>query len=353
LPPLLIFIYRAINVLLTLLLGGIKMTQIEQNADLVLNHLTELNIDIEKLLPDGTSKRAETELNLSTMEVKNALRDIRRNLGLNTRRKTKMKDIKKYIIKQNYDFTKRMPPGTSPPIAKKFKVKTQTVNNAFFAIRKAKVLRAEQTKPTLSFTKYCIEENIIRKNPNSELVACNTIANYLVQKLPYGGDGMIFGTPTAFCASPNLNNNMFLTDNLKVAHALDMTTDAPPTIVIGTGVDPKKAAIKAHHWKINNTTSHFKIITDIVDRNSLIHHVTKLAELHDFCKVIIMTSGVWSCTPTTQQKWNLDLNFKAASEYLTMRYPNLHIIAMTTGIGGSYHYQIKHLNKGKEIVVEP
>jgi len=334
----------------------------KQNANLVLNYLTEANLNFEKILPYGTIKKMATSLSLSTLAAKTALRDLRKQHGISTRGKPKRKLIKKYIIEQNYDLTKKLPFGTTTAIANKLNVKTYDVTNAFVAIRKASHLETFSGNPIVAdkqsgfpniFTEHCIENNLTRKNPNSELTACNTISNYLVRNIPHGGDGMIIGTPTAFCASLNTNNKMFFTDNLKVAHALDMTTDTPPTIIIGAGVDPKKAAIKAHHWKINNTTFHFKVITDIVDRNALIHYVTKMAEQHDFCKVIIMTSGVWSCSLTTQRKWKLDLNFKAASEYLTMKYPNLHIIAMTTGDGGSYHYQIKHLNNGKEIVVAP
>ena len=342
------------------------MTRTEHNADLVLNYLTDAKLDVEKLLPLGITEKISTTLGLPPIIIKNALRDIRKQLGVNTRINSRMETIKDYIYGQNYDLTKRLPYGVSQTVADTLKVKVYHVRNAIHSIRnsisnspqpknlsKIPVDTTEQSDFPNVFIEHCIENKLTRQNPNAEVIACNTMANYLVQKLPHGGGGIIFGTPTAFCASSNPNNNMFLTDNLKVAHALDMTTDISPTIVIGTGVNPVKAAIKAHHWKTNNTTHHFNIITDIADRDSFTYYVSKMAEQHKLCKVIIMTSGTWACAPATQRKWKMDLNFKTPSKFLITKYPNLHILAMTTGENGSFHYQIKHLNNGKETVVDP
>ena len=162
---------------------------------------------------------------------------------------------------------------------------------------------------------------------------------------------MIIGTPTAFCASHHKRNNMFLTDNLKVAHILDMTTDEDkhPIIVVGDAIDPVKAELKTFHWKTNNTTNHFNIKKGIVDKISYTHHITKLAEKHDLCKVILMGSGVWNGSKHSEYKWKgFDFDFRSPSEYLITQYPNLHIVAMTLpgGKEGSYHYVIEHLHYG-------
>ena len=158
---------------------------------------------------------------------------------------------------------------------------------------------------------------------------------------------MIIGTPTAFCVSLKATNNMLLIDNMEVATALKFTTDILPTIVIGDLIDPVKANKKAADWRSNNTTANFTIIVDGVDRNGFSYYVTNFATQHIISKVILMTSGVWSCCPETSKKYGgLDFNFKTPSEYLTSKFRNLHILAMV-GNGPTDQFSIHHLHDGE------
>jgi len=129
-----------------------------------------------------------------------------------------------------------------------------------------------RTPPTIDFQNICIENNLFRKNPSKEILACRTMSNTLVRRLPIGGTGLLIGTPAAFCASTTDTNKLFLVDNLEVAMALRMTTDEIPSIIVGNIIDPKKAEIKAQHWRSNNGTNDFKISVEPVDRNSYAYH---------------------------------------------------------------------------------
>lgn len=342
----------------------------ETNMDLVLNTVTELEMDIMKRLPLGAYDKIANQCGLDRELVKTTLKNIRLNCGINTKNIEGKRDgLKKDLLATGIDFSKRLKYGMGKKLAAQFGVpsthiaaavtsihKDMKIDKAIMIAKPGIVLSTPTAKPTPKieatrvFVNHCVDTGLVRSNANAEIVACNTISKLLLHRVPHGGAGMLIGTPTAFCASDRSNNKMFLTDNLKVAHMLDETTEIHPTIVIGSGVHPDQAEIKKHHWTNNNTTNHFDIITDIVDRDTLTFHVVRMAERNPFCKVVLMTSGVMTGSAETKRKCNgLDLNFMASIKMLITKYPYLHFLVMTIGDCGPKHFKIRYFNDGKEI----
>ena len=201
------------------------------------------------------------------------------------------------------------------------------------------------------FYKYCVKKNITRAAPSSEREACTNIIDVLMNTLPKGGAGMIIGTPTPFCASVHDQHNLLLTDNFEVALALKFTTNEIPTIVVGDAINPERAQLKVEHWRSNNSTGNFNIIQDCVDGSSFTYYVTRLAEHNNLSKVVLMSSGVWSCVASTRNKYNgLNFNFKDPSMFLTSKYKNLHIVAMVNA-GPRNGFDIHYLNNGDQRIV--
>jgi hypothetical protein len=332
------------------------------------NYINENNLDLSKRLPHGTREVIAKKLNMNPSKVMLALRYIRTTTGTVTdlkRGSSKYEHIIKYIKENNIDLSKRLKYGAVEAIASELMLPKLNVKYCISILRKRKHFLADPIKhhsveksrtPEVIFSSnmindVCREAKLTRDNPNAEKEACDGIIKCL-KSIPGGGAGMIIGTPTAFCVSDSSKNNMLLTDNLKVAIALELTTDIVPMLIIGTGVDKLKANIKQHHWKNNNATSAYTTILDVVDRDSFTHHVSIFANKHPFAKVILMTSGCWIGSNKTNKKWGLELNFKTPSEYLSTKFPNLHIIAMTTvnidkRAGGHFRYKIHHLHRGK------
>ena len=324
----------------------------------VSDYLTEKNFDLSKRFEKGTFQTIADIVGLSYKQVKACVREIRKDAGIATDQGNKSEAIRNCIKDTSVDITKRLETGTKQAIADLTGATIQQVSNVISTLRKntkRNIYKKPQTTniPVMNFpntfVEYCVENNLTRANPAAEHEACEGLCKVIMDDLPRGGVGMIIGTPTAFCASCHERHKAFLTDNLKVAHILDMTTDEAPIIVIGNAIDPVKAQLKAFHWQNNNTTSHCKIETGIVDKISYTHHITRLAEQHDVCKVILMGSGVWNGSTYSEHKWKgFDFDFRSPSEYLITRYKNLHIVAMTLlgGEHGNFHYTIQHLYHG-------
>jgi len=345
------------------------------NSERVNQYIKDHKIDLSLRLKTGTRELIAKELDISVAQVRDSLKYLRVKKGITTAdlrvpRASKYSHVHKFIIDNGIDISKRLPKGSIQSIANKLKIPKDHVKNAISIFRNNKKVLAtsrrikteeKETNYAVNkvgrlMVKLCGDLNLVRDNPNSERSACDRIITCL-KTIPAGGAGMIIGTPTAFCASNHLKNNMLLTDNLKVAIALELTTDTPPCLVIGTGVDPLKAALKQYHWNNNNATSSYKTVLDIVDRDSFTHYVSLFANKYSFVKVILMTSGSWVGSPQTNQKWGLDLNFKAPSEYLIKKYHNLHVIAMTTtdiegGVSGHYQYKIHYLHRGETKIID-
>ena len=342
-------------------LSVVEFKSTKSQMERVSGYLTRESIDLTKRFDSGTYQIIADAIGLSYKQVKACVRVIRKQKGIGTGQGDKSASIRKCIKETGVDITKRLDKGTKEAIADLTGATVQQVTNIISTMRKHTKRHIYTKVPAVqppsrnfpnTFVDYCVENNLTRANPNSEREACNGLCKIILNELPRGGVGMIIGTPTAFCASCHERHKLFLTDNLKVAHMLDMTTDHPPIIVIGNAVDPVKAELKAFHWLNNNTTNHFTIETGIVDKISYTHHITKLAEKHDLCKVILMGSGVWTGSTYSEHKWKgFDFDFRSPSEYLITRYKNLHIVAMTLlgGEHGNFHYIIKHLYHGMKL----
>lgn len=267
--------------------------------------------------------------------------------------------VEKVINEKNYDLKEQLPVGLASDLANNLGVPCYDITYIIHHMRKRRGIRVKKhyiTKKTsiTDIQTHLLEKELFRNAPNKEVGACETIVNALLDELPRGGVGMMIGTPTTFCASDKMNNNMIITDNLEVAIMLKATTRFPLKIVIGNAINPEKAKLKAIHWRSNNSTNNSDIKLDRVDRNSFTRHVTALAKRYSLCKVILMTSGVWSYCKNTQkkyEKYNIDMNYETPSKILTAKYKNLHILAMTTE-PNVLGFCVRYLHNGKNEIIK-
>ena len=332
-----------------------------KRKELILNQLSEDNIDINKRLPYGYVTKLSSILEIEKQIVHGAIASLKRESKPKAYLGVHIDAIQKYLKDNNLDLHKRMPSGSSTELAKILKVTPKSVYNMIGKLRKRdtakealKIIEDEQgaPEPTLEdFKELCLKNDFIRKAPDKEATACDIICDFLHTRMTRGGAGMIIGTPTAFAASKNQQYKMVASDNLEVAISLKWTTDIIPTVVIGNSVNPEKAKLKALHWSQLSSTSKFNILLDKVDRDSYTHHVTRFAEANSFAKVIMMMSGVWECAESTRKKYGMELNFKDPSVYLSTIYPDLHILAMTRNIK-KFGFSIQHVHRGKITQVE-
>jgi len=261
--------------------------------------------------------------------------------------------VEKYLNDNNYNLTKRLPLGSLEQIAKDLKLKKTQVQDSLKVVKKRKGIQVRNsntiTKPSVNnlvrvFKNFGVE----RKSPNRNRISSDIICRTLIHDIPNGGVSMMIGTATPFAISPNPKNNCLLTDELEIAAILRHTCDKDPIIIVGNLISPEKAEIKGKFWKNINTTCNCDIIVDRVDRDSFTNHVTKLAEPNLPAKVVLVTSGVWSCCKPTRRKYGYDFNYQSPSLYLSTVYPNLHILAM---VMHANIFKVHYINNGKEIVL--
>lgn len=267
--------------------------------------------------------------------------------------------IEKHVNDNKMDLRQRLPRGSIPEMIKLYGFSKYDITYALSKIKRSKGYRV-QSSGTVSKTvtsdlqTYCLNNELYRSS-NDEVTACNKIIAAMNLLLPRGGKGMLIGTPTAFCASRNTNNNLFITDNLEVATILKFTTDEPITIIVGNAVNPAKAMLKAQHWKSNSITKNSNVYVNRVDSFSYQHYVSNFASGGDLCKVILLTSGIWK--DSKKSKWKrekkgiyLNLDYETPSILLTNMYPNLHILAITKEVNHSF--SVRYLNDGENSLLK-
>ncbi|MGD2072379.1 MAG: hypothetical protein PVG65_02695 [Candidatus Thorarchaeota archaeon] len=286
----------------------------------------------------------------------------RRKMGVKPSRGIKEK-VKRILVEENYDLSKRLPYGSAPKIAVRLDTTPKSVLSLIGTIRKNTGIKApalNRNKPTstkIPFIDYLLENNFDRKMPRQSRAAYDKIIYAILDfdKIPRGGAGLLIGTPEPFSATTHERyHNALLVDELEVGSYLNRTTDKdiPLTIVIGNLFHGgEQAKLKAKLWRNNNITSGSTILVEPVDRNSYTHHVDTLAQKHPLSKVILIGSGVWKCSESSRLKYGgHDFNFKDPSEYLTKIHRNLHILALTME-RGSYDFDVRYLHDGKQEIL--
>jgi len=333
------------------------MSLMQEQMDVVLAYCTEHEIDLTTRAPHKIYKKIADATPITESQAKTAMKNVRKALGYNTKvaEEALYKTIEEYLISVGA-IPEKIPYGTAPKAAKTLNLPLKTIQVGINKFRRQKkiVVRSKETCETPDIetinplSVVCKDLGIVRSNPCAEKIGSQLIIKCMKEKIPTGGAAMIFGTATPFCSSLDAaNNHMLLSDNEQVAHILEFTTDLRPIVVIGNGVNEEKAYIKYMLWKTNNSTSHYDIKLDIVNRESLMLHAIRMADVNPFCKLIIMTSGTWEGSNTSYRKWGMDTNFRAPCEFLTKRYPNMHIVAMVTGgKEGNYWYRVNYLHNG-------
>lgn len=264
------------------------------------------------------------------------------------------KIVEQYLKDHNYNLTKRLKFGEKDKIAHALGIESKKVRNAIQIIKHKNGIRVQKSK---SIKKPSVNNlvqkfkgfDIIRRSPNQNRISSDNILKALMNDIPKGGAGMMIGTPTPFAISTNPKNDLLLTDELEIAIALRLTCGVVPSIVVGNLVSPDKAKVKGLFWKNINSTNNSDITVGRVDRDSYTYHVTKMAEEHSLAKVVLITSGVWSCSKPTQMKYGHDFNFKSPSMFLSGIYPNLHILAMV--MHGNL-FKVHYVHNGKETIIE-
>jgi len=221
------------------------------------------------------------------------------------------------------------------------------VSKDFFGFREFTVVgRSERNKEIMS-------RGYGRGAPLWERDACNKLI-FGLEKLPYGGIALIFGSPAPLSVSRK-NYNHICDDNLEVIHIAKFTTDEPGIIMIGDLVNDEKAIKKCQDFKeLNSISSFFRVLKGPVTAPVLKRVVTQLAKQYPLVKVIIMTSGVWKHSTTNKllkpELAKYDLNFERASHEITKEFDNVHVLAMSRE-GNSYGFTIVHVHKGKQSII--
>lgn len=282
-----------------------------------------------------------------------------------TRREEVKSTIEKHIDDNKIDLKLEFPWGSRKELITLYDFSEQEVKHALSVIRGERGSRTRSSKNASKnvidktvisdLQTYCLSNGLYRSS-NSETAACKKIIAAMKSLVPRGGKGMLIGTPTAFCASQSMNNNLFITDNFEVATILKFTTDVPITIVIGNAINADKATLKAQHWRSNSTTKDSIIHIDRIDRFSYYRYVSNFASGGDKCKVILLTSGIWKDSYVSKRKREkkgmpyLNLDYETPSNKLTNEYPNLHILAMTKEL--VHGFSIRYLNNGKHDLLQ-
>ncbi|MDX1806861.1 MAG: hypothetical protein R3267_07535 [Paenisporosarcina sp.] len=261
------------------------------------------------------------------------------------------RQVQEYVDENKINLNHRLQKGTVYRMHKALAISQSDISYALSIIRKERGQgRSRKIQKTVfsDLQQVCLENRLFRSS-NKETPACDKMIGSLKSFIPQGGKGLLIGTPTAFCASPNENNSLLITDNLEVATILKFTTDEPITIVVGNSVDPEKAIIKGQHWKSNTITKDANVIVDRVSQWTYANRISEMAYDGSLCKVILLTSGVWTDSETAQWKRRqkgiyLDLDFKTPSINLTKRFKNLHILALVRD--DLVNFGVVYVNKG-------
>jgi hypothetical protein len=194
----------------------------------------------------------------------------------------------------------------------------------------------------------CAELGFFRGS-KKESAICDIIVQYLMEKLPKGGYGILIGTPTPYCVSKsNPKNRTIIDDNLYVGHMM-VYSCSRLTIVVGNAVDAKKAQAKVDSWKRHSSMHKARISKQPVNAKSYGRIIRRYAKSGILCKVVFLASGVWKGSAPSQRKYGFDVNFETPSKRLVAQYPNLHILAMT--MEKHIQFGIRHLHKDEDTLI--
>lgn len=201
--------------------------------------------------------------------------------------------------------------------------------------------------------KHLIEKGFIRGSQR-EGAACELIIELLMNlysgiKILRQGVGLYIGTQTPQCASKNPKNGKNIDDNLEVFWALKWSTTSPVVMIQGDAVNIEKAHDKINEWRSRSSVpSNTKITPGMVDKNTFVKHIRKLAKTSGpkrMIKVVLLTSGSW-INPNNN---GIDCNYESVAVPLTIEHDNLHIFAMTRAKGVSA-FDVRYIHRGIEII---
>lgn len=271
--------------------------------------------------------------------------------------------VSNYLEDRHFNLGDYMSHGDKEMIANETGIPLQSVKGAISYLRQ-KTGKVAAPLPVVRGKKvytgvydYCVDKGFFRKNPQGEDGAMRTIQEAIKNWLPDGGGCIVTGTPSPYSISQQGDSGIIWVNNLDIFSCLNIFTDeeCPHVIVIGNAMNPEKAHEKALNFKKLSTTRDYKIIETVVDREGFRSNVGLLCERNKdiTIKCILMSGGSWEGSKTTSRKnGGLDLNFKEPSHYLSRRYPNLHILAMTNGPTGKT-FDVHYIHKGEDIIVPP
>jgi len=265
--------------------------------------------------------------------------------------------VKWYVNNNGVNLNGMITESTKLEIAAATGVDFVKITNIIQNLRKKKgILRrkpATVVRGTVRLDPYdfCVLHKFFRKNPKAEAGACRTIQQALIHWLPIGGVGFMFGTQSPFSVGEREFGKTIFTDNMDVASTLAAVSDHALEMIIGNGVNKKKAEAKAALWRQTSTGRQYTIRLDLVDRQSFYDYGAYFAEQYfdQHVKMVFMASGQWSRIP---KPGDIDQQFELAAKELIKKYPNLHILAMVGGVG-AWKFDIHYLHDGEDIIVDP
>jgi len=166
-------------------------------------------------------------------------------------------------------------------------------------------------KPDAFYIDYIKSLGFIRNMPGIEQNGCMKIMKALNRFTSISAHGIMFGTPTAICASNTRPwENRLINDNLQVAEKLKSITE---TMSFHIGNRKDKAENKIAQWKLFMPTAKYESI--IYDSKYYEDTLSYYADIKNSVISVFMSGGS-------------SIGYDSAAKRLVAKHDNLNIIAM-------------------------
>jgi len=257
--------------------------------------------------------------------------------------------VEEALGKEGHDLTRNTPTDFISRMAKETGKSRIQIRELVRAIRKERHIYTQRIpkRPHSKRNKMievCQKAGLMRAS-NKQGVVTRAIIEFVLHNLPPSGGALMIGTAGPFFASDVCAlKNTLVDDEFGLAIILRCTSDKF-TIVVGNGVSKRKARIKADQWRASFILRPVDVEEDIVDRDSFNSWVSRMAERHSICKVVLLTSGSW----TGRHSSGIDLGFRSPAKYLTKTFRNLHILAIRRR--AEYSFDAIYLHNGSEKII--
>lgn len=260
--------------------------------------------------------------------------------------------VEEALDRGGYDLTRNIPTDFISKMVKETGKSREQIRALINTIRKERHIHTQRLpkRPNSKHNKViemCQKAGLIRSS-NKQGVVTRAIIKFILNNLPLSGAALMIGTAGPFFHSkmPSMKNTI-IDDEYGLAIMLRYTSDKF-TIIVGNGVSKRKARIKADQWRASFILRPVDVEEDIVDRDSFSSWISRIAEKHSVCKVVLLTSGSWTGQHSSKEH-GIDANFKSPAEYLSKTFRNLHILAIRRR--AEYSFDAIYLHNGSEKII--